>query len=130
MQVAKGSKFHNPMDCLRLTLSREGWWGLTRGVGATMIREIPGNSIFFTSYEILRRYVPGRPEQRGHVRSFREILADATSAILCGGFAGIIMWCFVLPLDVSKTRLQAAFPGDKYDLRISQQLKLVCILQP
>lgn len=130
MQVAQGSKFKNSRECLRFTLSKEGWFGLTRGIGATMIREIPGNSFFFTSYEILRRYLPGRPEQRGHNRSFGEILADATSAILCGGAAGMMMWCVILPLDVAKTRLQTASPGDKYDLRISQQLLLVLPTTP
>lgn len=128
MQVAKGSRFRNPIECLRLTLKGEGWWGLTRGMGATMIREIPGNALFFTSYEWLRRYLPGRPEERGHPRRFWEIVSDATSAIVCGGLSGIVMWNFILPLDVSKTRLQASFPGDKHDLRISRQLQLVIAL--
>lgn len=35
------------------------------------------------------------------------------------------MWASVLPLDVGKTRLQAAFPGDKYDVGMLRQLKMV-----
>ncbi len=31
--------------------------GLTRGLGATMAREVPGNALFFTAYEALRRVV-------------------------------------------------------------------------
>lgn len=125
MQVAKGSKFRNPTECVKLTLAKEGWFGLLRGTGATMMREVPGNAIFFTSYEILRRYLPGRSESHHRPRSFSEIVMDSTSAIFCGGISGIIMWSAILPLDVSKTRLQSSFPGDKHDLRISQQLKQV-----
>lgn len=33
--------------CLRHLVRTEGLLGLTRGVGATMLRETPGNAIFF-----------------------------------------------------------------------------------
>ena len=48
-----GPLYLNPAHCVRLTVQREGWHGLTRGLGATMLREIPGNAIFFTVYEVL-----------------------------------------------------------------------------
>lgn len=91
-----------------------------------MIREVPGNSLLFTSYELLRRSLPGRPEDPTvRFRSFWEIVGDATSAIVCGGLAGMLMWSTILPLDVAKTRLQAASPGEKYNVRIAKQLIMV-----
>jgi hypothetical protein len=39
-------------DCVRHLLRTEGARGLTRGVGATMARETPGNALFFTVYEV------------------------------------------------------------------------------
>jgi Mitochondrial carrier protein len=50
----------SPLACLRALLHQEGLRGLTRGFVPTLCREIPGNAIFFTVYETLRRAWPGR----------------------------------------------------------------------
>lgn len=44
--------YKSPLRCLRLTLSSEGPRGLLRGLPATLAREVPGNAIFFTTYEV------------------------------------------------------------------------------
>ena len=33
----------------------EGWRGLARGTTGTLAREVPGNALFFTVYEVSRR---------------------------------------------------------------------------
>lgn len=91
MQVARGTRFHGPLQCLLLSVEHEGMRGLTRGTGATMAREIPGNAIFFTSYEILRRRFPGKTTSPSEVRTIPEIIADSASAVICGGLAGSIV---------------------------------------
>jgi len=53
--------YNSGITCLQHLLRTEGLRGLTRGVGATAARETPGNAIFFTVYELLRRIIPGRP---------------------------------------------------------------------
>lgn len=45
--------YKSPGRCLQITLAEEGWRGLTRGLPATLAREIPGNALFFVSYEVL-----------------------------------------------------------------------------
>eukprot|EP00210_Caulerpa_lentillifera_P009183 g8755.t1 len=123
MQIAKGLRFRRPLDCIKWTIQHEGILGLTRGIMATMFRELPGNSVFFLSYEVLRRSLPGRPSDPTiRYRTIWEIMGDATSAILCGGLSGILTWLVVLPLDVAKTRLQASTHGEKYNVRITRQL--------
>eukprot|EP00803_Ostreobium_quekettii_P008881 evm.model.scf_335EXC.7 EVM.evm.TU.scf_335EXC.7 scf_335EXC:36030-41569(-) len=127
MQVAVGSQYTSPMHCLRFAIQSEGYWGLTRGLGGTLAREVPGNAIFFTSYELLRRTLPGRVEEgqaRAHLVS---LLGDATSAVMCGGIAGIIMWSCVLPLDVAKTRIQTTYPGSTTDVGIAQHLRMMLL---
>ena len=47
--------FPGPLACLRALLREEGPRGLWRGLGATMAREVPGNAVFFSAYEALRR---------------------------------------------------------------------------
>ncbi|MEW5296884.1 MAG: hypothetical protein WDW36_000131 [Sanguina aurantia] len=54
MQVAN-SGYSSAMACLRHTIATEGLRGMTRGMGATLLREVPGNAVFFTVYESLRR---------------------------------------------------------------------------
>ena len=53
----KGARFKgysSTAACVRHLVRTEGLRGLTRGVGATMLRETPGNAIFF----LRRRAVP------------------------------------------------------------------------
>ena len=51
---AVNSPYSGVLHCLRSSLASEGVKGLTRGMAATMAREVPGNALFFTTYEGLR----------------------------------------------------------------------------
>lgn len=67
----------------------EGPLGLTRGLGACMTREVPGNSVYFTTYEVLQKNIMGRGPNQETDRGILAIAANAASAIFCGGIAGI-----------------------------------------
>eukprot|EP00887_Chlorella_sp_A99_P005789 scaffold1.g5789.t1 len=136
-----------PMQCLRHLVQTEGLRGLTRGLGSTMARrapppcasvhvlcsllrtpdsrEVPGNATYFAAYAALRRAVGGAPPERSQPRSAWRQAADAGSAILCGGLAGMLMWALVLPVDVAKTRVQTAYPGSPYDVGILKQMRML-----
>lgn len=45
-------RYRNPAHCLSLTIKEEGTRGLLRGLGATFAREVPGNALFFSVYEV------------------------------------------------------------------------------
>ncbi len=101
--------------CVRVLLRNEGPKGLLRGFGATLAREVPGNAIFFSVYEGLRRTLPGRPgssssshgsssgggggsssssSSGGSGRGDLDVggvALDAASAIFCGGMAGVVV---------------------------------------
>lgn len=143
----------SPLACVRAVVAEEGVVrGLSRGLGATLVREVPGNALFFTAYEALRRHVlPGRPtaaaaaadgggrrgDDSGGATSssptaslsayavLLEVLRDAGSAIACGGLAGTLMWATVLPLDVAKTRIQTAHPGSPWDVGVARHLGML-----
>lgn len=70
-----------------------GIGGLFTGLAPTILREAPGNVVYFTSYEIVRGWCP-------------PTWGDARS-ILAGGMAGIAYWFTQFPMDVIKTRIQA-----------------------
>ncbi len=55
MQLGAMDSLHSytgPVDCLRQVVRSEGLPGLMRGLGGTMAREMPGNAVYFSSYEV------------------------------------------------------------------------------
>lgn len=51
MQMGAAAGYASTGECIRQTVQREGWAGLSRGLGGTLARETPGNAIFFSVYE-------------------------------------------------------------------------------
>lgn len=81
----------------------------------------------FSTYQLLRRWLHGKAPDPSHAeapqrRGLLAALADATSAVVCGGLAGMVMWVVVLPLDTAKTRIQTAYPGSAADVGVLRQL--------
>lgn len=87
-----GIKFHSPMQCLSYIYRFEGLRGVFKGVGITAIRDVPGFSSYFCSYEYL-------------IRLHKD--PGIFYTLMAGGLAGAISWVFVIPIDVAKSRIQA-----------------------
>jgi hypothetical protein len=93
----------SPLSCLTHILRLEGISGLCRGYLPTLCRELPGNAIFFTTYEGLRRALPGRgaaaegldgaggSSSRSTLAAAWHVAVDAGGAIFCGAAAGIVV---------------------------------------
>lgn len=113
LQLGAYDRYHTysgPLDCLRKTVQQEGAWGLTRGFTGTLAREVPGNALYFVTYQALRRQTDelfDRDALRGPIRA----LYEAVSAVVCGGWAGVAMWAVVFPVDAAKTQVQTSYPG-------------------
>jgi solute carrier family 25 carnitine/acylcarnitine transporter 20/29 len=89
-----------------------------RGTGLTVLRDVPGNAVYFAVYESARRQLlarlssstsstspcSDRPGTPGRLQA-------AAAAALAGGTAGVANWCLCLPVDAVKTRWQTAPPG-------------------
>ncbi len=118
-------RYKGPLDCARHLLAEEGIGGLARGLGYTMAREMPGNAIYFSTYVALRSLLPGKVDDPMLPRTAADQMADAASAVTCGGLAGMVMWLAVLPIDSAKTNKQTASPGSFHDVGLLRQLKLL-----
>jgi len=87
-----GQFFRGPIDCLRYVAKTEGVRGVFKGYGITALRDVPGFSAYFVSYELMMR-------MKENPGMFYTLMA--------GGLAGVVSWVIVIPLDVIKSRLQA-----------------------
>jgi len=83
-------------DALRRVVAADGFFGLYRGFGMTIAREIPFTSIQFPLYEFLKTRVS---------RSLGHRPLEAYEAALCGSVAGGVAAAITTPLDVLKTRV-------------------------
>lgn len=89
-----------------LKLFREGGIrALFRGTTATLLRDVPGLTIFFATYETLKAKIRPVGVETGSVK-------DVASVMAAGGMAGMTSWMISLPFDVIKSRVQAAREKD------------------
>ena len=101
IRAAQGhpSVYRNVFHCGYTITKQYGLRGFYQALSATMLRNVPANSIFFGFYEISRNFWT---PQGGSV-------SDLTSGALlfsgaCGGF---FYWVLTYPTDVIKSSMQA-----------------------
>lgn len=146
LQVAETARMGRDVrSAVRFILVTEGWRGLMRGTGATLAREVPGNgergesprvpgpsafadeaafaALYFGVYEFLKHTDAFRlDEGAGPLQRFG-------GTIVCGGLAGVAMWCACLPIDNLKTQIQTVRPGSAADLSLVGHLRRVVRLR-
>jgi hypothetical protein len=94
------------------TLAREHgvMKGIFAGTGATIAREIPQCAVYFLTYDRLKTACMQKLCGDGDARAAPPA-ARAAAIVLAGGSAGAVQWLLTYPLDVTKSRIQAAAPG-------------------
>jgi len=78
-------------------LRTEGLTGLYRGLGPTLVRDVPFSALYLASYELLKQEIPSKIDA-----------SPNTCHILAGLGAGIMASLVTHPADVVKTRMQVA----------------------
>lgn len=92
-------------DCLRQTLHEGGGIRtLFRGTGLTVLRDVPGNAVYFGTYEFLKRTLS---QWEGTSISTPSIGVT----VLAGGSAGVMNWIVAIPIDVVKSQWQVTPVG-------------------
>lgn len=114
--------YRGPLHCLQSMYAAHGVRGCLRGLQATLMREVPGLSVYMVSYEYFcDRLTPGResflratpvvntPSPWGEGMNSMTRLPDPTvsTLLIAGGLAGTLSWLGNIPFDVIKSRLQA-----------------------
>lgn len=104
-QVADTKKYSGFISGMRLILKEEGLYGLSKGMEASMLREISYSSIRIGAYEPLRRSFASL---LGHDPKHTTPVVKFASALMSGAIGAAM----ANPLDLIKTRFQAALPGE------------------
>jgi solute carrier family 25 (mitochondrial carnitine/acylcarnitine transporter), member 20/29 len=102
-QISTSSSASSSLSITRDVLRREGIRGLYFGGVVTALRDSIGYGFYFWSYEASSRLMVSRMRDSGAGEGKS---MEAAKVLLCGGFAGVITWASVFPLDVIKTRVQ------------------------
>jgi len=84
---------------------REGLSALFKGLGPTLIRDVPFSCLYWLGYERLKLHLvqsqpPPPHQQQQHV--------SLSNSFIAGGLAGAAATLLTMPLDVVKTRMQVA----------------------
>ncbi|ETW03716.1 hypothetical protein H310_05095 [Aphanomyces invadans] len=86
--------------CTKTIVQEGGVMGLTAGLGAVVLRDVPFNFCFFGMYD----FYTSRCMDLVGVDSKREL--HPLAVLVSGGCAGATAWTVVFPADVIKSRLQ------------------------
>jgi len=93
--------YNSVWGCVMHTIRRNGVIALWQGWSATMIRNIPANTLFFPVNELMKRSIASRNEVEVKDLALHQRL-------ICGSSAGLCYWVLTYPLDAVKGRMQAA----------------------
>jgi solute carrier family 25 (mitochondrial carnitine/acylcarnitine transporter), member 20/29 len=102
MQIDK-SRYSTFSSSLQSVYRDGGLRSVFRGTGLTILRDVPGNAVYFAGYESTRRTL----------RLSEPSLPDVLVTLLAGGMAGVANWIVAIPMDVIKSRWQTA-PTTRY----------------
>ncbi|KAF9476865.1 mitochondrial carrier [Pholiota conissans] len=105
-QVASKEMFNGPMDILKQTLRKEGFFALYKGMASPLIGIAGVNSLLFASYGISKRIISPYPQL-----SIKEIA-------LAGAMAGMANAILASPVEMFKVRMQGQY-GAATDKRLS-----------
>lgn len=105
LQVQQAStgppKYSGPKDVVVSLFKEGGVRSIFRGSAATAARDVPASAAYFASYELIQRTLQGPDRSQ----------LSIGSTLFAGGMAGICNWLVAIPMDVVKSRLQAAPEG-------------------
>jgi len=95
------------IDCAKKVYQQGGIRGIYRGLGVTMLRDVPGNAAYFGTYECTKTYLT--TVQRRN--DWNHWLYNPLSILFSGGIAGVTNWIIAIPIDTVKSRFQTAEDG-------------------
>ncbi|KAK8830132.1 hypothetical protein WA556_000774, partial [Blastocystis sp. ATCC 50177/Nand II] len=97
-QSCKATTKSTTFGVIRHAVQKDGILSLFRGLSMTLLREIPGTSIWFMTYEMcLKPFI-----RHGYTRS----TIPMSGIISAGSISGFLYWVIIYPIDTMKSIIQ------------------------
>jgi len=87
---------------------REGLSALFKGLGPTLIRDVPFSCVYWLGYERLKLLFVESQSKPPHPHLHEHQHVSLSASFVAGGLAGAAATLLTMPLDVVKTRMQVA----------------------
>lgn len=110
------NSFNSTFDGLKKIARHEGLTTLWRGLFPTLVMGIPANIIYFTGYDWLR-FDDNSP--------VRKIIPEAWAPLVSGSSARILAGTAVSPIEMLRTRMQAASVGENHFSRTVEGIQKI-----
>jgi solute carrier family 25 carnitine/acylcarnitine transporter 20/29 len=94
--------YDGPVHCLQSIYRRYGLRGCFHGLGATVLREIPGLTMYIVSYEYMMGMARKAQGNQGG-----QLACPLHVNLVVGGLSGMLSWAINIPFDIIKSRLQS-----------------------
>mmetsp|Transcript_1803 Transcript_1803/g.2483 ORF Transcript_1803/g.2483 Transcript_1803/m.2483 type:complete len:294 (+) Transcript_1803:112-993(+) len=107
LQVQSSSEvaaYRGPTDAARAIIRSQGFEGLYRGFGCTLMRELPAYGAYFAMYDAVKDRANTYFDSHGSSSEQHRWVCSA----FAGGVSGSFTWIIIYPFDVIKTRIQTA----------------------
>lgn len=86
------------LACVRQTIKENGFRGPFQGLGATILRNTPANSVYLGSFEVMKQAAAAH-------RGCKTTELPAWIVLGSAGLGGIMYWCVIFPVDVIKSAM-------------------------
>ena len=96
--VCTAAAYTTVFDCVKATIRTNGFKGPFQGLGATLVRNAPANSIYLGSFEVMK-------DQMAKYRECKKTELPAAWVITAGGLGGLLYWLAIYPVDVIKSAM-------------------------
>lgn len=94
--------YRGPIDCVRQVVQSDGIRGLWKGLGPTLVRDVPGVGAWYAGYEVTRKLLTG---------NLPASPLPAWKALTAGAMGGISFWLVAMPFDTVKSIVQTDLQG-------------------
>ena len=91
--------FKGPLEIVTKMVREEGIFSLYKGMGATLVRDLPAFGVYFGLYYSLMKYLTPEGKTAEDISPLQIMFA--------GGLTGVASWVYSYPSDVIKSKVQA-----------------------
>lgn len=96
--VCPAAAYTTVFNCVKATLRTNGIRGPFQGLGPTLIRNAPANSVYLGSFEVMKG-------KMADYKSCKKTELPAPWVITAGGLGGLLYWLAIYPVDVIKSAM-------------------------